>query len=1248
MGPEDAAPVLPADRRPQIEPAGLLLKVRGSSATGFAAGAEPLLRGGETVLELAVPADGMGMAPTAATWVRMPAGSSAWDEVHALARRAFGVAGDLLMAAEPDLLQSWPEDMPERRPGCVPDGQTGAGGQETGEGPGWHLEDSHSQLRAAARAVGAAARAVRIAHLDTGYDPAHRELPRHLLRGPEHERSFVRGEEGRRSAVDTTGRGIPGLANRGHGMGTLGILAGPSFGAIPEAEVLPVRVGEGVVRFSTASIARGFDWALAMGCQVLSMSMGGLASKLLADAVNKLYDAGVVMVTAAGNNFRRLPVGSIVYPARHARVVAACGVMARGTPYAFPPVTAMSGCHGPADKMETAVAGFTPNIPWPRIDCPETIDLDGGGTSSATPQVAAAAALWIARHRAALAALPERWMRGEAARQALFRAAAAAAGLARPDPRLGWGPVKAHDMLAHAPLSAPELRRLFQRPATASWDMLKLLTGRGLGLAGGHLPGEEMVELELAQLGHRVPELDALALDVLEAANARAREAAARAFLEAARDRPEASVALRRVLGLALDGVARPAPSVPPPLPPQLAAAARQPAAGTAGDRRRDARPRRRRLRIFARDPTLGGRLATFDDLVATVSVRNEPDLAPGPVGEYLEVVDIDPASDRAYPPVDLNDIDLALADGLMPSEGNPQSHQQMVYAVAMQVIEAFELALGRKALWAAPEAPARPSAETVDSEADIEIVPIDRVAPRPPARFCRRLRIHPHALRGRNAYYSPAKTAVLFGYFPADSRIGDITPPGTMVFTCLSSDVIAHEVTHALLDGQSAAFRDPSNRDVLAFHEGFADLVALFQQFTYRDLVRRAVARGRGTLDTSELVGALARQFGEGTGRAGPLRSYPELPGGQTYASATRVHDLGATLVAAVYRAFLAIADRRAAPLVRLATGGTGILGQGQLHPDLVEAITTEICQAALDVQKMCIRALDYLPPVDVTFGEYLRAIITADIDAWPEDENRYRIAFLEAFREAGMLPRDLRTVSCESLAWEPAPEADHPWLAGLAEEMRIKPGPDLDRAETQRIASQRRDVLERRLRLALAADEAGTLHRLLGLQPGLRRYANDGRLLKRQPEGTNFYVDDVRVKRREQATGEMRFDIIARVRQRRPEPLDPAAPAAGSFWFRGGATLVIDPFGSRTPIAPAAAGAVDDHTAHAHARLRFAIRKSMTSGRRLADERAFRTGRTAGDPRASYFGAPEDLARPMAGAEPFAFLHALRDRDG
>ena len=48
-----------------------------------------------------------------------------------------------------------------------------------------------------------------------------------------------------------------------------------------------------------------------------------------------------------------------------------------------------------------------------------------------------------------------------------------------------------------------------------------------------------------------------------------------------------------------------------------------------------------------------------------------------------------------------------------------------------------------------------------------------------------------------------------------------------------------------------------------------------------------------------------------------------------------------------------------------------------------------------------MCIRALDYCPPVNLEFGDYLRAIITADRDLIRDDNSGYRVAFIDAFRE-------------------------------------------------------------------------------------------------------------------------------------------------------------------------------------------------------------------------------------------------------
>ena len=111
-------------------------------------------------------------------------------------------------------------------------------------------------------------------------------------------------------------------------------------------------------------------------------------------------------------------------------------------------------------------------------------------------------------------------------------------------------------------------------------------------------------------------------------------------------------------------------------------------------------RPPFRRLRGYAFDPSLSIKLDTAAINHAVFEVPWERALEPGPRGEYVEVVDYDPASGCWYEPVDLNSVNLLAQDGLAPSEGNPQFHQQMVYAVAMNTIANFERALGRQVLW--------------------------------------------------------------------------------------------------------------------------------------------------------------------------------------------------------------------------------------------------------------------------------------------------------------------------------------------------------------------------------------------------------------------------------------------------------------------------------------------------------------------------------------------------------------------
>jgi hypothetical protein len=127
---------------------------------------------------------------------------------------------------------------------------------------------------------------------------------------------------------------------------------------------------------------------------------------------------------------------------------------------------------------------------------------------------------------------------------------------------------------------------------------------------------------------------------------------------------------------------------------------------------------------------------------------------------------------------------------------------------------------------------------------------------------------------------------------------------------------------------------------------------------------------------------------------------------------------------VSAVYEGFFDTYDRRTRDLLRIATGGSGRLPEGELHPDLVMRLAAECVRTAQTVLSMCIRATDYLPPVDPTFSDYLRAMITADYELNRSDETGVRASMIEAFRQRGIRPEAVGSLAVESLLLEPEPE--------------------------------------------------------------------------------------------------------------------------------------------------------------------------------------------------------------------------------
>jgi hypothetical protein len=399
------------------------------------------------------------------------------------------------------------------------------------------------------------------------------------------------------------------------------------------------------------------------------------------------------------------------------------------------------------------------------------------------------------------------------------------------------------------------------------------------------------------------------------------------------------------------------------------------------------ASPRRRRLRTYAFDPMSTRLSGQF----LTVSVPFEADLRPGPDGELVQVVDFDPVRKHWFAPVNLNDPFILAQDGLRPNENDPRTHQQIVYAVTMSVVERFERYLGRRFRWRGKD----------------------------------RLRLVPHAFEGRNAFFDPTRRAVLFGYYRANEKDPGANLPGQMIFTCLSSDIIAHEVTHAIVHRLRRRFSQATNPDVFAWHEAFADLIALFQHFAHRDVVLDAVTTARGELQKGGALFDLALEFGQSSGRGAALRSAikpcePRTP--ERFRSATEAHERGSCFVAAVFDAYVDHFNASVADLLRIATSGTGVLPPGRLHPDLVGRVATSATATADAFLGMVVRAIDYLPPVDVRFGDVVRAIVTADRELYPDDPLGYRRELVEALRRRGIYPESVSALTDNALVW-PAP---------------------------------------------------------------------------------------------------------------------------------------------------------------------------------------------------------------------------------
>ena len=322
--------------------------------------------------------------------------------------------------------------------------------------------------------------------------------------------------------------------------------------------------------------------------------------------------------------------------------------------------------------------------------------------------------------------------------------------------------------------------------------------------------------------------------------------------------------------------------------------------------------------------------------------------ISPGPANPRLKIIDRnDRSSGRlsvVEPEIDEDDKKVRFNVGRRNRWKRDQLRQLSVFTTMLRTLDLFESddSLGRRVQWATGDDP---------------------------------LKIYIRFTRAKDARYRRDLKGILLSYFDPDE--------GDRVYSCESPDIVAHETTHAIIDGIAPDLYDSAFPDCAAIHEGVCDLMAMILSFQMYQLRIKLLEQTEGDLRQAMEFGWIGEQFGARDGREGTEPYVRSLFGNYSLSDSwgkkidrNKGYELSLILSCSVFNALIGEFERM-------------VEDSGE------EEISAEhhrlLFGATMKIKRMVCRAIDYLPPGESSLLEFAQCIIAADEIAFPNDEDSF-----------------------------------------------------------------------------------------------------------------------------------------------------------------------------------------------------------------------------------------------------------------